>query len=72
MFYQGSRKDLCELVCGPKGFVFGIILLFVGASISSGINHDRSDSRKEIGSQRDIVEIPLIKEWDKTFGGAFI
>ena len=58
------RIGLCT-----KGFVFGIILLFVGASISSGINHDCSDSRKEIGSQRDILETPLLEEWNQTFGG---
>ena len=53
-----------------KGFVLGIIILFVGVSISSGINHDRSHSRKEIGLQKEILETPSIEEWNQTFGGA--
>lgn len=53
-----------------KGFVLGIIILFVGNSISSGINHDRSHSRKEIGLQKEILETPSIEEWNQTFGGA--
>jgi hypothetical protein len=53
-----------------KGFVLGIIILFVGVSISSGINHDHSHSRKEIGLQKEILETPSIEEWNQTFGGA--
>jgi hypothetical protein len=52
-----------------KRFAFGLIILFIGANISSGINHDYSDSRNKIGLHKEILETPSVGEWNQTFGG---
>jgi hypothetical protein len=52
-----------------KGFVFNLILLFIGANISSGIDHDYSDSRNKIGLHKDILQTSSIEGWNQTFGG---